>query len=317
MPWAADSVGQRFRRFTLIELLVVIAIIAVIASILLPALRSARETGRRMACAANLRQMTLAHVLYMDDNDSSIADRNNYYHNRGRDAPYYNAAGCFRSIYRYGYAGTQLDGQVDSPSMVSPMAMKIMVCPSNGSRPRQNGAGWIEPLQACRRTLRAIVTHMGVHHPGDDGSASVGTYFYTGGGVSNPNAGWAGGLLVSMKANDVLLPAEWVFCGDYTAADPNGWPDGWASGWTYQNANWTDHSPGIEPPAGGNYAFFDGHVAWYPNRLLWSAYELRWPVDCWAFWYNNWQRTTAVGVFQQGSSGGGPAQNVLSDRVIR
>jgi len=61
---------MRRRAFTLIELLVVIAIIAVLAALLLPALESARERARQIACAANLRQIGLVcHQHAMDKED--------------------------------------------------------------------------------------------------------------------------------------------------------------------------------------------------------------------------------------------------------
>jgi prepilin-type N-terminal cleavage/methylation domain-containing protein/prepilin-type processing-associated H-X9-DG protein len=55
------------RAFTLIELLVVIAIIVVLISILLPALRSARETAKMMQCLANQKSLALAYTLYSAD----------------------------------------------------------------------------------------------------------------------------------------------------------------------------------------------------------------------------------------------------------
>ena len=63
---------RRKMGFTLIELLVVIAIIAVLMAILMPALNRAREQGKRSTCLSNLKQLTLAWIMYADDNDDKL-----------------------------------------------------------------------------------------------------------------------------------------------------------------------------------------------------------------------------------------------------
>ena len=58
--------------FTLIELLVVVAIIALLMAILIPALQTAREQGKRAVCLSNLKQLTIAWIMYADENEGKI-----------------------------------------------------------------------------------------------------------------------------------------------------------------------------------------------------------------------------------------------------
>lgn len=68
--------------FTLVELLFIIAIIAILVSLLLPALRNARERGQEITCKSRMRQSGFAFSSYAGDNGGWIP------------AVYYNTTAC-------------------------------------------------------------------------------------------------------------------------------------------------------------------------------------------------------------------------------
>lgn len=58
--------------FTLIELLTVIAIIGILAAILIPVVGKVRDNARGSVCVSNMRQVSLAMLMYADDNNGSL-----------------------------------------------------------------------------------------------------------------------------------------------------------------------------------------------------------------------------------------------------
>ena len=124
--------------FTLVELLVVISIIGLLVALLLPALASSREQGRRVLCANNFRQINIATTMYAGDNNESIPgpgydwwEGNVLYYGYAPSAglsdpyPYYYPLG---RLFRHSHSGT---GDYIS-------AANVFICPSQDATNAQS-----------------------------------------------------------------------------------------------------------------------------------------------------------------------------------
>ena len=100
--WVVGQKGRTImkkRGFTLIELLVVIAIIALLMALLMPALERAREQAQRIICLNNMHQLTLAWMMYAEENEGKIVN----------GAPL--TVGGFSDAENYGHARVPTGGQ--------------------------------------------------------------------------------------------------------------------------------------------------------------------------------------------------------------
>ncbi len=126
--------------FTLIELLIVIAIIAILASMLLPALNKTRERGRRTVCMSNVRQQTVATLVYEGDYKYFMIEGNTWDAMQGKFD--YAKNGKSVSFFYRDYLGGKLmvgtatkdrlpNNVKENWDKTEPGISKVMLCPSS------------------------------------------------------------------------------------------------------------------------------------------------------------------------------------------
>ena len=224
---ATLDVMRKQRGFTLIELLVVVAIIAVLAAMLLPALRNAKDTSKRAACMANLKQIGLGMLMYAEDHNGYPPD--------GRD--YSESYGVSSQSFSSGFG--LLIGQYLPPA---PSAHGgVWRCPAETSESWlwENTSWWNSSLDVARWNGCYSFAHRAINSP-----AATGV-------IHNPGlSGRWTAVPLKMGNFSYAFDHLYAFIGYWNGSS---WVGYYASG------RYSRHKTGY------NCVFYDGHVEYFGN----------------------------------------------------
>jgi len=240
------------RFFSLIELLVVIAVIGLLSALLLPALAKAKETGKKILCANNFKQIYCGVSYYVDDNNDYLPavgmGRPVWYLN-----PYLKQTGLLPMAAQDEYIRTDPDGVTTAMSYNSYFYKRtsgLWFCPSAkdpGKTPCWDGS--------APGTLGLATNYVPT-------AASSGSFGSVGGGWS---------------VLDYLRPRPFrLIVADSALMTENNWFES-SGGYNSGNRQIFDcytHYPVTSPYAVGwdhhggsaNFLFADGHVASYRHN---------------------------------------------------
>jgi len=233
----------RVQAFTLIELLVVIAIMAILASLLIPALKGAREKSKGAFCLNNMRQLGLAIHLYAGEHEDELPQNMG---TQGIQATV--AKGEFLN-----WANDVMSWELDSDNTNSWLlsvgglgpyvggVAKLFKCPSDTILSEtQKVAGWRERVRSI--SMNAMV-------------GNAGEFMSSGQNTNNP------GYRQFIRLGDVPQPSR-IFA--LIEEHPDSINDGYFLN-RYSQKQWID-LPASFHNGGANMAYVDGRAEWHRWR---------------------------------------------------
>lgn len=275
--------------FTLIELLVVIAIIALLLAILMPALKKAKEQGQRAVCKSNLKNYTLAIVMYTGDNDDTFCDPRSCYFSQTNPYPVESGLtspthlrwcnGDLNLRNHPQYAGPFYSYLQDARSFICPTFSRIANRASEDHFYQADAGNLKNYKPWYNYTMNAylgspdtgvrnsrVMKLSEVKRPGEtfsftEESALVDTQY----NVSGLNDTYM------IPGSDSMIEGWLSQTGSYKLIKPG--PDGVGQFWDVIAG--FHYAPTGDPLGGkGNCAFLDGHIDAYPRE---DTFPLSWP----------------------------------------
>ena len=289
--------GRSNRGFTLIEMLVVIAIIMLLIAILLPALKTVKETTRRMVCSTHVSQVVMALHIYGGESNQRLPGTD------WRSPSWMRNGGSLLSMLGGISAGLELlkcpsfNGDYLTPFQGHPYAPPtVMPGDDPGARAYKNDI------------IRMQYTYVGGR--GDCDRSNRGCLWPEDNGAPDYWKGWScAGNCAALQDRDQVGPVLTLDYRSYPAAVAAFTDHMWTwrgitgpLGTPIHNANW-DHIGGDVIPnhkgikhnlfshidmhnwtEGGNVGFLDGHTVWRNGKAIKSrrprVYGLYEPFVC-------------------------------------